>query len=746
MALSSEKNIVGNYQLGKVMGTGDFDCTIRSCTHITTGLQRAVRVYSKQVLAEKGSWQQLADAVQVVRTLPRSERIVETVECFETASYLYILMAFAPGISLYKLLVLGPSQYQPHPPTTSTSSTSAENNNNNNSSPAGNNKHADLVLDLNDKRIIFLQVLQGLQHLHSHDVAHMGLAPDHILIHWDRGGSQSATKFSVRIGFLVACKKVEPGQKMSHLCGTTHTIAPEVLRQTEAYDPFLADIWSAGVVLYFMLSGGKYPFDGANTSKHILAHDVRPLDPAIPQEAKQLVHHMMHPDPNQRPTLAQVIDNAWLNNKTQMSSKSMLSVIQNAVTAKRDDASGKIIVRVMPLMFPRKELAARVIQAVWRLVHYRPLHRLGGPGRSASMMKAKKDKDKERERLLKEHGVVVSSPNNNKDGEKKDETWGETVESGSDESGGGDGDDDEDDDDLLRGGGADDDEEDEHGNLLNPAGGSMLRRSMSKRLKQIIAMKEKSTVPPMPPTLIAHDVRCHTCGRVPPTTFQPGKHPFQNTHYYYKTSNGFQDRDEMIRQQQIQQEQEMLAQVQHHQQQLFLLHQQQQQQLNQLQRQQSGQNWLQTPPPLSLGPGPAYLPDIRQGGGGGGRGGGAVSAIDQYNRKQSLSHSIPQLSLNHPAGGAFQHIQPHPNYIPTTTINIMSASSKPLSAGSGARRPSSATIHSLVTPSLQNAQYHQHQQQQNQNQNQRIGSNIFQQQQQQLPTPLMGNCILQEEE
>ena len=49
-------------------------------------------------------------------------------------------------------------------------------------------------------------------------------------------------------------KLIEAGKLMKTACGSPHYSAPEVLAK-EKYDPYKADIWSAGVLLFFMLCG-----------------------------------------------------------------------------------------------------------------------------------------------------------------------------------------------------------------------------------------------------------------------------------------------------------------------------------------------------------------------------------------------------------------------------------------------------------------------------------------------------------
>lgn len=139
-------------------------------------------------------------------------------------------------------------------------------------------------------RNLFEQLVEGVLFLHRNNVAHTGLAPDHVLL---------GINGTLKLGNLLTCCYCPPDKRLHDLRGTRQTVAPEVLKG-ESYDPFLADAWSIGVIFYFMLNNGRYPHDGANTLQHIQHGKLRPSRAGLPFVAKDLLSRLLQSAPDER--------------------------------------------------------------------------------------------------------------------------------------------------------------------------------------------------------------------------------------------------------------------------------------------------------------------------------------------------------------------------------------------------------------------------------------------------------------
>uniref|UniRef100_A0A8D0GYV6 non-specific serine/threonine protein kinase n=1 Tax=Sphenodon punctatus TaxID=8508 RepID=A0A8D0GYV6_SPHPU len=124
-----------------------------------------------------------------------------------------------------------------------------------------------------DSTSLLHQTMSGLAHLHSLCIVHRDLKPCNILI----SAPNSHGQIRAVLSDFGLCKKLQGGRHSfslrSGIPGTEGWIAPEVLQEDPKENPTSAvDIFSAGCVFYYVLSGGKHPFgDSLRRQANILA-------------------------------------------------------------------------------------------------------------------------------------------------------------------------------------------------------------------------------------------------------------------------------------------------------------------------------------------------------------------------------------------------------------------------------------------------------------------------------------------
>lgn len=143
-------------------------------------------------------------------------------------------------------------------------------------------KDGDLLTLLNEAdgdilanpRGYFKQLCEAVKYLHSNGIIHCDIKLENILL------SEGQVKLS---DFGLAGSVNMRSQFERNNCGSVEYAAPELLMDSEAKydDPFKADIWSLGVVLYALMYK-QFPFD-APTPK-ILKVRILTLEPKYPIE------------------------------------------------------------------------------------------------------------------------------------------------------------------------------------------------------------------------------------------------------------------------------------------------------------------------------------------------------------------------------------------------------------------------------------------------------------------------------
>ena len=139
------------------------------------------------------------------------------------------------------------------------------------------------------------QIMRGLAHAHSKGIIHRDIKPQNIMIL--RDGSVKVADFGI------ACLENAAQTLTQQALGSVHYISPEQARGDHI--DARSDIYSAGIVLYEMLTG-KLPFEGESAVSVAIQHltaappTPRSIDPDIPDQLELICMKAMAQDVNLR--------------------------------------------------------------------------------------------------------------------------------------------------------------------------------------------------------------------------------------------------------------------------------------------------------------------------------------------------------------------------------------------------------------------------------------------------------------
>nr|CCC94483.1 unnamed protein product [Trypanosoma congolense IL3000] len=115
-------------------------------------------------------------------------------------------------------------------------------------------------------RVYARQMFSGLEYLHQNKVAHRDIKGDNLLISMDTGIAKLADFDQAKV---MTTHGTLRKAATSTLAGTPYWMAPEVITDESGYDPFKADIWSAGCTVAEMITG-RAPWTPMANVMHIM--------------------------------------------------------------------------------------------------------------------------------------------------------------------------------------------------------------------------------------------------------------------------------------------------------------------------------------------------------------------------------------------------------------------------------------------------------------------------------------------
>ena len=175
-----------------------------------------------------------------------------------------------------------------------------------------NNKNDYLIKD-SECSIIIKNILQGIEYLSQNGVIHRDLKPENIMF-----------KTKNDLNSLVICDLGIAGELkniysfMDDKCGTLTFMAPEIIKDRQ-YDN-LVDIWSTGIIMYILESGGSHPFLYTIKTKDEYIEDIKLkkdffFPNYFPLIARNIFLKMCKYDPCFRYNVSKSLNHPWITRK-----------------------------------------------------------------------------------------------------------------------------------------------------------------------------------------------------------------------------------------------------------------------------------------------------------------------------------------------------------------------------------------------------------------------------------------------
>ncbi len=261
VAVSPSKTL-GPFELLQVIGRGA-NATVYKAKHKPTGKLAAVKVLPRILGLEPAALERFRREFTVIRQL-RHRHLVRAVAVGEDRGLNYLVLEFVPGENLEQRL-----------------------------KQKG-------VLSIEDTAAIFVQIADGLRHLHSHRILHRDIKPSNIFL---------TPENVAKLGDFGLLKQLADDVGITQTrqsLGTLEYSAPEQFEDAKRVDR-RCDIYSLAATMYTALTG-KFPFGNAGPMqtlqrKHLCQFvPLRLSLPSLAPALDQLISRCLDADPRRRPS------------------------------------------------------------------------------------------------------------------------------------------------------------------------------------------------------------------------------------------------------------------------------------------------------------------------------------------------------------------------------------------------------------------------------------------------------------
>ncbi|KAM8966621.1 serine/threonine-protein kinase 17A [Pelodytes ibericus] len=258
---------------GHELGRGKF-AVVRKCVEKETEKEFAAKIMRKRRKGEDCRMEILHE-IAVLELARDSPWVIKLHEVYETASEMILVLEFAAGGEIFNQCVAEREE----------------------------------AFKEKDVQRLMRQILKGISFLHRHNVVHLDLKPQNILL------TRDCPLGDIKIVDFGLSRIVNNNEEVREIMGTPEYVAPEVL----SYEPIstATDMWSIGVLVYVMLTGTS-PFlgdDKQQTFLNISQLNISYMDGEfddISESAVDFIKTLLVRKPECRSTAEDSLQHPWL--------------------------------------------------------------------------------------------------------------------------------------------------------------------------------------------------------------------------------------------------------------------------------------------------------------------------------------------------------------------------------------------------------------------------------------------------
>lgn len=265
----ANKNL-SQFNLEEKLGEGTFG-KVRLGIHLQTGEKVAVKILDKTKILDNSDKQRIEREIKILKIMFHNN-IIKLYSVIQTYNYIYLVMELAEEKDLSHKF-----KYNER-------------------------------LNESQARKYFQQILSGVEYIHKNNVVHRDLKPENLMLNYND---------DIKIAdFGLSCI-YKKNETLTTACGSPCYACPEMISK-KGYKGLPADIWSCGVILYYMVCG-YLPFDDKQSDtlyKKITEGKYRAFPEFLSYECKDLIQKILNVEPKKRISIERIKLHSWFTGES----------------------------------------------------------------------------------------------------------------------------------------------------------------------------------------------------------------------------------------------------------------------------------------------------------------------------------------------------------------------------------------------------------------------------------------------